>query len=127
MDRHIVAVDFDGTCVTHEFPSVGRDIGAGPVLRRLSVIADIVLWTMRDGAYLDDAVAWFAAQGVPLWGVNQNPDQARWTASPKAFAHIYIDDMALGCPLIVDPEMSDRPFVDWDAVGLALVGMIEGF
>jgi hypothetical protein len=29
----IIAVDFDGTCVTHEYPSIGKDIGAvlGPV------------------------------------------------------------------------------------------------
>lgn len=24
----IIAVDFDGTCVTHEFPRVGKEIGA---------------------------------------------------------------------------------------------------
>jgi hypothetical protein len=29
----IIAVDFDGTCVTHEYPKVGRDIGAVPVLK----------------------------------------------------------------------------------------------
>lgn len=28
----IIAVDFDGTCVTHEFPKVGEEIGAAPVL-----------------------------------------------------------------------------------------------
>lgn len=31
----IIAVDFDGTCVTHEFPEVGKDIGAVPVLKEL--------------------------------------------------------------------------------------------
>lgn len=31
----IIAVDFDGTCVTHEFPRVGKDIGAVPVLKEL--------------------------------------------------------------------------------------------
>lgn len=29
----IIAIDFDGTCVTHEYPNIGRDIG--PVLRKL--------------------------------------------------------------------------------------------
>jgi hypothetical protein len=28
----VIAVDFDGTCVTHEYPKVGRDIGAESVL-----------------------------------------------------------------------------------------------
>ena len=31
----IIAVDFDVTCVTHEFPKVGKDIGAVPVLKEL--------------------------------------------------------------------------------------------
>lgn len=31
----VIAVDFDGTCVTHEFPKIGKDIGAIPVLRKL--------------------------------------------------------------------------------------------
>ena len=24
----IIAIDFDGTCVTHEYPKIGKDIGA---------------------------------------------------------------------------------------------------
>jgi len=31
----VIAIDFDGTCVTHDFPKVGKDIGAVPVLREL--------------------------------------------------------------------------------------------
>ena len=30
----IIAVDFDGTCVTHEFPRVGAEIGAAEVLKK---------------------------------------------------------------------------------------------
>jgi len=30
-----IAIDFDGTCVTHEYPNIGKDIGAVPVLKRL--------------------------------------------------------------------------------------------
>lgn len=44
----IIAVDFDGTCVTHEFPEVGKDIGAVPVLRELVEKGHkIILYTMR--------------------------------------------------------------------------------
>ena len=44
----IIAVDFDGTCVTHEFPEVGRDIGAVPVLKELVEKGHkIILYTMR--------------------------------------------------------------------------------
>ncbi len=31
----IIAVDFDGTCVTHDYPKVGMDIGATEVLKEL--------------------------------------------------------------------------------------------
>ena len=31
----IIAVDFDGTVVTHAYPYVGEDAGAVPVLREL--------------------------------------------------------------------------------------------
>ena len=32
----ILNIDFDGTCVTHEFPNVGKSIGAEKVLKRLT-------------------------------------------------------------------------------------------
>lgn len=112
----IIAVDFDGTCVTHEYPEVGREIGAAPVLKRLSENgARLILWTMRSGDYLLDAIKWFGSHGIPLFGVNGNPEQATWTESPKAYAHIYIDDAALGVPLR-DGDNGERPFVDWCAV-----------
>ena len=35
-------------------------------------------------------------------------------------AHLYIDDAALGCPLKMDSNLSDRPFVDWEVISLFL-------
>lgn len=32
----IIAIDFDGTCVTHDYPNVGKDIGASEVLKKLA-------------------------------------------------------------------------------------------
>lgn len=119
----IIAVDFDGTCVEHEFPKVGADVPhAERVLKRLSEEGVLfILWTMRsDGAgidggdYLSDAVEWFAAKKIPIWGINRNPNQSNWTASPKAYAPLYIDDAALGCPLI--HVEGKRSYVDWLAV-----------
>lgn len=44
----IIAVDFDGTCVAHEFPKVGKDIGAAPILKKLVEKGHkIILYTMR--------------------------------------------------------------------------------
>ena len=46
----IIAIDFDGTCVTHEYPYIGKDIGAVPVLQRLVKAGhELILWTMRSG------------------------------------------------------------------------------
>ena len=112
----IIAIDFDGTCVTHEYPKIGRYIGAEPVLKRLVAAgAKLILWTMRSGPPLDEAVQWFADRQIPLYGVQRNPAQDSWTQSPKAYAKIYIDDAGLGCPL--SPGLTgERPFVDWSAV-----------
>lgn len=112
----IIAVDFDGTCVTHEYPKVGGDIGAVPVLRKLVKAGHkLILFTMRSGKQLEDAVWWFRSHDIPLYGVNTNPDQKSWTQSPKAYAQLYIDDAALGCPLMWD-DLSGRFCVDWQEV-----------
>jgi hypothetical protein len=29
----IIGIDLDGTCVTHNYPHIGKDIGAVPVLK----------------------------------------------------------------------------------------------
>ena len=115
-----IAIDFDGTCVTHEYPNVGKDIGAVPVLKRLVEAGHkLILNTMRCGKELQDAVNWFKENGIPLHGVNEDPGQKEWTQSPKVFANMYIDDAAIGCPLIVSvsPYPNDkvigRPYVDW--------------
>ena len=44
----IIAIDFDGTCVTHEYPNVGKDVNAVPVLKELVENGhQLVLFTMR--------------------------------------------------------------------------------
>ena len=110
----IIAIDFDGTCVTHDYPNIGKDIGAVPVLKKI-VESDhkLILLTMRHGKYLDEAVKWFEDNGIDLYGINENPQQKEWTESPKVFANIYIDDAGLGIPLLYDNGLSSRPFVNW--------------
>ena len=109
-----IAVDFDGTCVTHEYPKVGKDIGAVPVLKKLTDSGHKrILNTMRSGKELAAAIKWFIDNDIPLFGANENPTQKSWTTSPKVHANLYIDDAALGCPLIFDHAVSSRPFVNW--------------
>jgi hypothetical protein len=119
-----IALDFDGTVVTHEYPNIGKDIGAVPVLKKL--VADghkLILNTMRGGKELLDAICWFDENDIPLYGVNEDPGQKEWTQSPKVFANLYIDDAALGCPLKVDWHLSARPFVDWKEVRQMMSGI----
>ena len=135
-----INLDFDGTCVTHEFPKVGKDIGAVPVLKELVANGhNLILFTMRSdvenpksddpdiipiaGNYLTDAVNWFKENDIPLYGIQTNPTQHTWTTSPKSYAQIMIDDSALGCPLSYDAKgvFSTRPFVDWVRVRHLLV------
>lgn len=135
----VIAIDFDGTCVSHEFPKVGKDIGAVPVLQKLVERGHkLILHTMRGDEHsfyngelckmqdvrnkvnpvamsvLDDAVQWFCNNNIPLYGINNNPQQKHWTDSKKIFANMYIDDSALGIPLKYDEDGSvHRPYVDW--------------
>ena len=114
-----IAVDFDGTCVTHEYPKIGKPIGAAPVLRELAKEYKLILYTMRDGKLLDEAVNWFKENDIPLYAVNENPSQKSWTSSPKIYANLYIDDAALSTLARPLEGYSDRPFINWfSAIGL---------
>ena len=133
-----ICVDFDGTCVSHEFPKMGKDIGAVPVLKKLIKSGhNIILFTMRGnnegctfskhgeivcqpGYFLQEAIDWFSENNIPLHGINENPDQRCWTNSPKAYGQLYIDDNSLGCPLKHDSRVSEKPFVDWVSVEILL-------
>jgi hypothetical protein len=130
LSKYVVAVDFDGTCVIHEFPDVGRDVpGSVDVLKALSDAgARLILWTMRhdsadgENPYLKHAVTWFDQRQIPLYGANINHEQTSWSFSPKCYAHVYIDDAALGCPLV---ETATRPYVDWYAIAELLISRFE--
>jgi len=115
-----IVIDFDGTVTTHDFPRIGKDIGAIPVLKKLVENGHrLILFTMRSnfkGNTLDEAVNWFKINDITLFGIQSNPTQSYWTKSPKAYGQLIIDDAALGCPLKVDSTLSDRPFVDWARV-----------
>ena len=80
---------------------------------------DLILYTMRDHPAdnsvrdpLQEAIDWFSQNDIPLFGVNENPTQKSWTTSPKPYAHLYIEDAALGIPTM---KLEGRPFVDWYA------------
>lgn len=136
MKKITIVLDFDGTCVKHEYPKVGDDIGAVPVLKRLVEAGHkLVLFTMRsdkgvkEGKFesgLSDAVDWFKENDIPLYGIQTNPTQKNWTDSPKAYGQLHIDDAGINIPLIY-PEDGSRPYVDWIEIESILIkkGLIE--
>lgn len=117
----IIAVDFDGTCVFHKYPYLGEDVpDAVSVLRDLvQAHHQLLLLTMRGygtsnpktgNDVLREAVSWFSSRNLPLFGVNDSPGQESWTSSRKVYAHRYVDDAALGCPL---RDFASGRAVDW--------------
>ena len=99
----LIAVDFDGTIVEHRYPEIGPERPhAIEVLKML--IADrhkLVLWTMREGKLLDDAIVWCAERGVEFYSVNsETPARFREARSDefsqKLNADLFIDDKNIG-------------------------------
>ena len=97
----LIAVDFDGTIVEHEYPKIGREIPfATETLKRL--IQDghrLILWTIRYGHTLQEAVDWCKERGVEFWSVNSDfaeQDTEHEERSPKVKCDIYIDDRNVG-------------------------------
>ena len=128
-NKLIIAIDGDGTCWTSDWPSMGKDIGAAPILKKLVKNGHkLMLWTMRGSRpgynTLDDAVNWFKKNDVELWGINENPEQSSMHFNGhKQFADLYIDDAALGAPLKTDKAFHPRLFIDWEKVDKMLEEM----
>lgn len=98
----IIAVDFDGTIVEHEYPNIGKEkIFATETLRQL--INDghrLILWTVREGELLDEAVEWCRQRGVEFYAVNKDFPEENISKneqfSRKIKADVWIDDLNVG-------------------------------
>lgn len=96
-----IAVDFDGTIVTHEYPRIGKPIPfAIETLKKLQQEDHhrLILWSVREGDLLKEAVDYCASKGLVFYAVNANyPEETydQWT-NRKVTADLYIDDRNLG-------------------------------
>ena len=98
----IIAVDFDGTIVEHRYPAIGKELPfAIDTLRQLAAEGHrLILWTVREGQYLDDAVEFCRSRGLEFYAVNRDyPEEEpernnRFTRKLKA--DLWIDDRNLG-------------------------------
>ncbi len=97
----IIAVDFDGTIVTHEYPRIGKERPfAIQTLRRIQEEGEhqIILWTVREGELLKEAVDFCHDRGLDFYAINSNyPEEAPEHNAPrKLVADLWIDDRNLG-------------------------------
>ena len=97
----IIAVDFDGTIVEHKYPEIGRElIFAFDTLKRLQQDGhQLILWTIRTGPLLEEAVEYCRKNGVEFYAVNKSFPEERFApgeASRKVNADIFIDDRNVG-------------------------------
>lgn len=97
----IIAVDFDGTIVTHEYPKIGKEIPfAIDTLKRLQNDFQhrLIMWTVREGVELEAAVEYCRDKGLEFYAVNNNyPEESDNMPEPrKLTADLFIDDRNLG-------------------------------
>lgn len=96
----IIAVDFDGTIVEHAYPKIGKEmLFAFATLKALQAKGHkLILWTIRTGHLLDEAVEFCRQNGVEFYAVNKNFPDEEWTPDTprKLNADIFIDDRNIG-------------------------------
>jgi len=96
----VIAVDFDGTIVEHAYPKIGRPIPfALDVLRKLQQEEKhtLLLWTIREGDLLEEALDYCKKNGVNFYAANQNfPGEEIGDSSRKLAADVFIDDKNIG-------------------------------
>ena len=97
-----IAVDFDGTIVEHRYPDIGKELPfATQTLKML--IEDrhkLILWSVREGKLLDEAVEWCRKRGVEFYAINKDfPEEdldKNQSFSRKIKADVWIDDRNIG-------------------------------
>lgn len=97
-----IAVDFDGTIVTHEYPRIGKEIPFA--IQTLKMLASeghrLILWSVREGSLLEEAVNWCRERGLEFYAVNKDfPEEdvdKNMRYSRKLKADVWIDDRNVG-------------------------------
>ena len=114
----VIAVDFDGTVVRHDFPEIGPEVpGALLVLSELYEQGHtLLLHTARTEEYLLYAEEWCRDQGIRFANYDEFVREAPWGHNNrKVAADYFIDDRGANIPLNYDRT------VDWVEVRKDLV------
>ena len=96
-----IAVDFDGTIVEHKYPNIGEELPfAIDTLKMLQKNHHrVILWTVREGQLLTDAVEFCSKRGLEFYAVNSDSRTGSLFEKPqtrKLRADVYIDDRNIG-------------------------------
>lgn len=95
-----VAVDFDGTIVENEYPKLGKPqlfaFETLEVLQKRGFV--LILWSVRKGKLLEEAVEFCRQNGVEFYAVNRNhPEEIFDPETPRKLdVDVFIDDRNLG-------------------------------
>lgn len=97
----VIAVDFDGTIVEHRYPQIGKEIPfAIDTLKKLAAENHIlILWSVREGKLLDEAVEFCRKRGLEFHAANCNYNgekEGSGNFSRKLKADLFIDDRNVG-------------------------------
>lgn len=98
----IIAIDFDGTIVEHKYPSIGTELPfAMDTLIKLKKEGHrLILWTVREGKLLDEAVEFCRERGLEFYAINRDyPEEEKGRNnhySRKLKVDLWIDDRNLG-------------------------------
>lgn len=97
-----IAIDFDGTIVTHEYPRIGEELPfATDTLKMLQKDGHkLILWTVREGKLRDEAVEWCRQHGVEFYAINSDYPEETQSGnehfSRKLKVDMWIDDRNIG-------------------------------
>lgn len=97
-----IAIDFDGTIVKHRYPAIGDEIPFA--IETLKMLQNdghqLILWSVRRGKLLDEAVEWCRERGLEFYAVNKDfpeeNDELNVDYSRKIRVEMFIDDRNLG-------------------------------
>jgi hydroxymethylpyrimidine pyrophosphatase-like HAD family hydrolase len=95
-----IAVDFDGTIVEDRYPGIGKpQLFVFETLKALQQQQyQLILWTVREGQSLQEAVDFCKKHGVEFYAVNKNypEEELEPGQSRKLIVDFFIDDRNIG-------------------------------
>lgn len=98
-----IAIDFDGTIVEHRYPEIGeeRPFAIDTLKMLIKDRHKLILWTVREGRLLDEAVNWCRERGVEFYAINRDYPEETLQNNPHFTRKLnsidyWIDDRNIG-------------------------------